>query len=177
MFPIFLNDTVDCVVNNRVLLYADDLNIFREINEVNDCHLLREDLDRLVAWSNDGLKCHMDKLFVISYTKRTKNIIKFKYFFNRVCLQCRSKITYLVVTMDSKCSCTDKISESYRSAYRTLYFQIRQFLNRIFALKLGLFSLVRSRLEFGAVVWHPPHAYLIDVIEQIQIKFILYLFF
>lgn len=179
LFIIFINDIVNSVLNSKVLLYADDLKIFREINDVSDCLLLQQDLDRLVAWSDVGLKFHSDKCFVVSYTRRTHNAVNFQYSMNGNLLGSRSSVTDLGVTIDSKLCFSNHVIESCRSAYRILGFIFRSgsFITNIYSLKLLYCTLVRPKLEFGATVWYPHQTYLVDMIEQIQIKFLRYLFF
>ncbi len=49
LFLLFINNIVDCVKDCRVLLYADDMKIFREVDYLEDCNKLQDDLDRLVV--------------------------------------------------------------------------------------------------------------------------------
>jgi hypothetical protein len=41
LFNIFINDICNSIHNSRYLLFADDLNIFRTIINVDDCKILQ----------------------------------------------------------------------------------------------------------------------------------------
>jgi len=49
LFLIYIND-LDNRVRNWMLKFADDTNIFSEINNAEDGRRLQDDLDRLVRW-------------------------------------------------------------------------------------------------------------------------------
>jgi len=51
LFLVFINDITIGVRNSIILLYADDIKLFRPIAQNSDCYLLEEDLHALVAWS------------------------------------------------------------------------------------------------------------------------------
>jgi len=52
-FLIFINDVVDIFGSGlTVKLFADDVQIYAIINDVNDYVLLQEGLDALYAWSD-----------------------------------------------------------------------------------------------------------------------------
>lgn len=80
LFTLFINNISECIINCNYLLYADDLKLFRTINNVSDCLKIQEDVDRLVSWSNDHLKFHVDKCFVMNFTKKSDaNKIVYNY--------------------------------------------------------------------------------------------------
>jgi len=48
LFIIFINDISYCITNSELLLFADDLKIFRSVNSISDSELLQNDLGVLV---------------------------------------------------------------------------------------------------------------------------------
>ena len=50
LFLIYIDDLEDGVASN-ILKFADDTNIFRRVQTRQECHILQEDLNRLVLWS------------------------------------------------------------------------------------------------------------------------------
>ena len=50
LFPIFVNDLPDWVVN-IISMFADDTKIWRGIYTVEDQESLQDDLDKLMSWS------------------------------------------------------------------------------------------------------------------------------
>lgn len=179
LFVLFINDIVCCVRNSRVLLYADDMKIFREINCVDDCSLLQDDLDRMSVWSRTGLKFNAEKCVVVSYTRKTHNSLHFQYSIDNTVLSIRAKFKDLGVVFDEKFSFSYHIIEICKEAYRKFGFLCRSgsFLKNVYTFKLLYFSLIRSRLEFGFIIWSPYHSYLLEMIEQIQIKFLRFLYY
>jgi len=71
---LFINDIILCVPNSRIILYADDLKIFRTTQTVADCILLQNDLNSLFAWSVENrLPFNIGKCEKITCTrKKTK---------------------------------------------------------------------------------------------------------
>jgi hypothetical protein len=179
LFIIYIDDIVQCVKNSKVLLYADDMKIFRQINSFDDCRLLQEDLDRLVVWSDSGLKFNSDKCVVVRYSRKTRNLLNFSYRMGNTILSVCSSIRDLGVLFDEKFLFSGHIVEICKVAYRNLGFLCRSgsFLKNIDSFKLLYCSLVRSRLEFGNIVWYPYQNYLYDLIEKIQVKFLRFLYF
>ena len=48
---------------SNVFLFADNTKIFREINSIDDCNMLQQDVINLQKWSDDGLlKLHPEKM-------------------------------------------------------------------------------------------------------------------
>ncbi|WP_209391485.1 reverse transcriptase domain-containing protein, partial [Chryseobacterium sp. RR2-3-20] len=45
LFVLFINDIIGCISNSNILLFADDLKIFRTITCLNDCKKLQDDID------------------------------------------------------------------------------------------------------------------------------------
>lgn len=55
LFVLFINDLKDVFRNSRVLMYADDLKIFRTISNGQDVELLQDDLGRFELWCNANM--------------------------------------------------------------------------------------------------------------------------
>ena len=55
LFILFIND-LPSSLNCSSLLFADDLKIFMQIRQEEDCHQLQENLDRISLW------CEVNKL-------------------------------------------------------------------------------------------------------------------
>ena len=52
MFVIFINDLPDVVSSSTAKLFADDTNLFRAVQTIEDYHVMQQDLDNLVKWSH-----------------------------------------------------------------------------------------------------------------------------
>jgi len=64
VFNIYINDIVQ-QVKSPVLQFADDLKMFRIIDDAANYHLLQQDVNNLVSWANKWRlnfivsKCHL----------------------------------------------------------------------------------------------------------------------
>ena len=56
LFLIYINDLEDDI-SSKVLTFADDTKVFRNVTNDTDKQSLQDDLDKLVKWSENG-KCY-----------------------------------------------------------------------------------------------------------------------
>ena len=85
-------------------------------------------------------------------------------------LSVKNSLKDLGVTFDEKFNFSYHVLSICKSAVSTLGFIRRtsNLLRNPNVIKLLYCSLVRSRLEFGSVIWYPYYAYSADLIENIQ---------
>jgi hypothetical protein len=72
LFNVFINDL--CKPNNycKLLIFADDLKIFRFINSQHDCILLQTDISSVSEWCTvNSMRLNIAKTRVVSYTRKT----------------------------------------------------------------------------------------------------------
>ena len=51
LFLLYINDLVNVINNSDVRLYVDDVQLFREVVDLHDVHLLQAVLDNLFKWA------------------------------------------------------------------------------------------------------------------------------
>ncbi|KAG7295979.1 hypothetical protein JYU34_021071 [Plutella xylostella] len=179
LFIIFINDINDCFRNSEYLMFADDMKIFKAINNSIDEELLQEDLDRLSVYClNNKLDINVDKCFHISFTrKRNKHMST--YMLQNQSLTSVSEIRDLGVVHDSKLLFDSHIDSIITKASKALGFLIRS--SRPFkcmkTVKILYCAYVRSHLEYASQIWNPQYDIYIDRLERIQKRFIRYLGF
>jgi hypothetical protein len=74
LFNIFINDNCDYISYSKYLLFADDLKIYRNINNVHDCKLLQSDINSMQNWCfENGMTLNVGKTTstIISFTRKT----------------------------------------------------------------------------------------------------------
>jgi len=82
LFSVFLNSINHSLNHARLLAFADDLKIFYRINSLNDCHVLQDDLNAIVVWTNKlGLDFNIAKCHHMTFT-HLRYPIHFKYAIN-----------------------------------------------------------------------------------------------
>ena len=177
-FILFINDIV-LGVNCYCLLYADDLKLYLAIKDESDCLLLQADLDLINDWcTSNFLPLNAAKCNTVTYTRKL-NPMQYEYAINRIHLNKLEVFKDLGIIFDSKLTFNQHINVIVSSAYKTLGFIIRNSgeLNNIDTLKILFTSFVRSKLEYGSVVWNPKYAVHSKAIEQIHRRFLKFMAF
>nr|CAH7727822.1 unnamed protein product [Callosobruchus chinensis] len=177
LFLLYIND-LTLVVQCSKLLYADDLKIYYSVSTIDDCLVLQQDIDAISAWSlSNHLELNIDKCSIVCYTKKS-NPLRFTYRIGQAILSGQEQIRDLGILFDQKMSFSPHIESTVSSSNRMLGFIIRngrQFSTSV--LKILYTSYVRSKLEYGVLIWYPYYATHISQIERVQRKFLKYLYF
>lgn len=174
LFLMFINDIVDCTNECNILLFADDIKLYKEVSSIEDCIKLQLNLDKLYQWSiTYKLPFNIGKCKTMTYAY-IKNPISYDYTVNNEILTRVIDITDLGVKFDTKLSFAAHIDDLVNKSYRNLGFVLRnakKFTNKRTLLILYS-SFVRSKIEYCSIVWNPYYIKYIQAIENIQKKFI-----
>ena len=178
LFAIFINDITKNLSSN-VLMYADDLKIFRRINNFEDCLELQDDIDKFQNWSiYNLLPVNARKCYVMSLTNKTSKVLYLYSMFSSTLSRVDS-FKDLGVTFDSSLSFAPHVSFIVSEAVKCLGFIIRSsgcFSNGT-TLKRLYVAFVRSKLEYASVVWAPATQIHIQALEKIQRRFLKFVSF
>lgn len=174
LFILFINDINDCFHNCNFLLYADDLKIYRRIENYNDHIEFQNDLDRFSDYClKNKLNLSLEKCKTITFTKKRK-ISTYPYSLDGTRLKRESIIKDLGITLDTKLHFDVHIENILNKAYRMYSFVIRS--GTMFkqpSTYLQLFkTLVRSQIEYAVSVWNPLYDKYINKLESLQKKFL-----
>lgn len=178
LFVIFINDLAT-TLNCGNLLYADDLKLFVAINNIDDCVQLQSQIVELEKWCDKNkLSMNVSKCKVCSYTRKIQQIT-YDYRFNNISLSRCTSTRDLGIHFDSKLSFADHIKQISSAALKMLGFIIRncKFFTNVTALKTLYFTLVRSKLEYGSLIWYPYYNVHIIALENVQRRFLKFLAF
>jgi hypothetical protein len=178
-FIIFINDIELYLSKSKVLLYADDMKIYKSISNKQDAIDFQNDISNLIVWSQiNKLEFNFSKCSVITFSRKRVPLI-FNYSMSNIHLVRLNKIRDLGVTLDSELIFKDHIFDTASKAAQMLGFILRtsRVFNNIHTIKLLYRSLVRSRLEFASIIWNPHNITYIEEIEKVQKRFLKYLFF
>jgi hypothetical protein len=156
LFNLFINDICNSIHNSRYLLFADDLNIYRTIINVDDCKILQHDITSVHNWRLvNGMKSNIVKTTIISFSSKTNSI----YFNYKLCnnLVTRSQcVKDLGVLLDCKLYFHLHIDYILSQGLKMLGL-IRYITSSFSTLEslLVLYNLlVRSKVEYASVVWN-----------------------
>lgn len=174
LFVLFINDIESCFLHSHYLLYADDLKIYRNISDSEDCKLLQEDLDRLASYCNTNkLFLSIPKCKVITFTKKL-NVTYFNYSLGSANLERVKTVRDLGVLFDDRLHFDQHITAITNKAFQMYGFVTR--VCRSFrrpSTYIHLFnSLVRPHLEYASIIWNPLYAQYSLQIERVQRKFL-----
>ena len=176
LFLIYINDMVD-EISCKKLLFADDLKLFYEIKNEEDCVILQNNINYISDMcAKNRLTLNKDKCYVVTYTKK-HNQLTFPYEVSGKCLARKDSIRDLGVIFDSKFTFVEHIYDIIEKAikmYGFVYRSCRDFTN-IKALNNLYYTLIRSRLEYGSIIWYPLYDSHIINIESVQRKYLKFL--
>lgn len=180
LFILFINDIYLSVHHSKFLLYADDFKIYKEIHTVEDSDKLQSDISTVSQYfSTNLLSLNLSKCNCLRFTRNTVNRFDIFYHINDHYLEVVDKIRDLGILFDSELTFRPHAEKIANSAYRMLGFVLRT-ANRFRKVKTILIlynSLVRSLLEYCVAVWDPFYESHINIIERIQRRFCMYIYF
>lgn len=178
LFLIFVNDLPQ-KISTDCLLYADDLKLFKQIDNINDSLQLQKDIDIICDWSvQNKLPFNVNKCSIMTYS-RAKNPKLHVYTMKGSILKRNKEIKDLGILFQPDLSFKNHVDCITSRSYKLLGFIKRatyDFKN-IQVIKNLYNSLLRSHLEFGSAIWNPSIKNLKQIIETIQNKFIKYIYY
>lgn len=178
LFILFINDLTS-LLNCGNLLFADDLKLYSAVTDVDDCLELQTQIDLVEVWCNQNkLFMNVSKCKVCTYTRKSNPVI-FNYSFNSSQLLRCNSTRDLGIYFDNKLTFNEHINLTASAALKILGFILRncRTFTDINALKTLYFSLVRSKLEYGALIWHPYYNSHTHLLERVQRRFLKFLAF
>ena len=178
LFNLFINDLPKYVKYSSILLYADDLKIYRVINDNDDNELLQSDIDSISEWSLVNImKLNTNKCSVMHFSRCSPKL--HSYVLNGSTLTKSNLTKDLGVYLDNKLSFKQHIEMTINSAQKILGFLIRlsKNLKKIKTIETIYHALVRSKLEYACCIWNPVSVTSSNEIEKVQKRLLRYLHF
>lgn len=172
LFALFINDLPP---HSKILLFADDVKIFRKINSHADARYLQNDVDRICNWCQiNKLELNIGKCNKMTFTRKSPaSTHQFLYKLNNTALPTISSCKDLGVIFDTKLSFDLHYKNITSRAYKILGF-ISRSLNKFRQLstyKTLYNTYVRSIIEYCSTVWNPYYNIHSYEIERIQKRF------
>ena len=165
LFLVHIND-LPTRVKSQVRLFADDCLLYRAIKSARDHITLQEDLLALQTWASDwGMRFNAKKCYILSINNKSSHF----YTLNNTTLQQVTSNPYLGITISQDLKWSQHIAKTANKANSTLGLLRR---NLKFcpkeAKRTAYLSMIRSTLEYGAVVWDPYKEEDIKRLERVQ---------
>ena len=156
-------------VRSQVRLFADDCLLYRKIKTFQDQLALQQDLTALKDWAHTwGMKFNATKCYLMSITTYTTPL-HYRYTLDNHILKQVTKNPYLGVLISDNGKWNNHIDKTTKRALCTLGF-LRRNLRRSNFTEIAYKSLIRSSLEYAAIVWDPRPKETSKQIEAVQRK-------
>ena len=172
LFNIYINGVANSTSDGSMVLYADDMLLYRPIAKSEDYHVLQNDINSLSQWITDnnlqfnGGKC---KYMLIS-RKRNQIHPPSPILLNGTPLDRVEVFKYLGIHISSDLSWSHHIQTLCSKTRRMLGLLYRRFYADAdsFTLRQYYLSFIRPHLEYGCEVWDPHLVKDINALEGVQ---------
>jgi ribonuclease P/MRP protein subunit RPP40 len=166
LFLIYIND-IDNGIASKILKFADDTKLYRQVGTAEDIANLRSDLGKLVGWSKEWLMLfNVEKCKVMHIGVGNG---KAGYKMDGVQLQEVHEEMDLGVLVQDNLKCAQQCAKVVGKANRVLGMIKRTFKNFSSNVVMKLYKcLIRPRLEYAVQAWRPYLQKDIDLIEGVQ---------
>ena len=178
LFVMFLNDIVTVISpDTKILMYADDTKIWRQINCEYDHITLQKDIDSLFDWAIvNKMNFHPSKTKVLMVSKYKPPLvdilpfIQYHYKMGNNILEYVNSQKDLGVVMNNTLNFTEQASALYCKANQKFGLLKRtcHFVKDMNKRRVLYISLVRSIFEHCPIVWRPSANTAINKLESIQ---------
>ena len=165
LFLCHINDLPQSV-NSQVRLFADDCLLYRKISSQEDHHILQNDLIELEQWAkNWGMHFNAKKCHLLSINNRSSH-------FYTLCGEILNQVTenpYLGLTLSQDLKWSTHITQLTKKANSTMAVLRRNLRNCTKdCRKIAYISLVRSLMDYGAIIWDPYIQKDVTKLERVQ---------
>ena len=168
MFALYIND-LPSLVSSQLLMFVDDIKLFRCIRSAEDCLVLQNDINIMLDWSKQWLlsfnvlKC---KVLHIGSTPYTGN-----YTLEGIQLEILDNFCDLGIQIDSKLKFHIHTNTVIRKAYCVLGLICKSFECKDPDVMVKLYkTLICPIIEYNNVLWGPFYVLDNQKIERIQRK-------
>ena len=173
LFLLFINDITTLEFSGgSLILYADDILLYRAIQSDTDYKLLQRDIDKLYIWSEENHLCFNPTKCKYLIISRKCNPLRptVNLNINNTVLSKVDHIRYLGVWITENLSWSKHIDVICKNARKKLGFMYRLFYQHssLATLKELYISCVRSQLEYACPVWDPHLRTAVAALEKVQ---------
>ena len=173
LFLLYVNGATNVVFSpgTKLVLYADDMLLFKPINNAEDFMLLQGDMNSLVQWSTSSFLTFNPQKCKFMIVTRKRNLVHSpSLFLNGQAITRVFHYTYLGVTLTSDLPWSKHIHGLCTKAKKMLGLLYRTFyLHTSTSSLLQLYtSLIRPCLEYACEVWNPHILKDVEKLENVQ---------
>ena len=168
LFLCFVNN-IPQHVSNKIRLYADDILLYKVIDNEDDCIDLQKDLDGLQQWENTWqMHFNPPKCQLIRFSNK-HNIIRYNYKIRNEILKETSSLKYFGVHIDQNLTWKEHVNTITNRANRVRGLLQRNFRRSPAEIKIKCYqTLIQPILGYALDVWSPYHIGLINQLESVH---------
>ena len=172
LFILYINNITEILKNALIKIFADDSKLIKEIENEEDRRKLMEDLNAVLKWAEDNKMELNDTKFMLLQHGKQDNL-KQPYRINEnVILEKAEYAKDLGILVDSELKFNQQIDTCTTSASQIAGWTLRVFHSRSKEVMLVLYkALIRPKLEYGCMVFHPQQIGEISKLESVQRTF------
>jgi hypothetical protein len=172
MFLIYIND-ITTVVESDIRLFADDTTLYVNVDNPDTAsRALNRDLEKMGQWAEQWLiKFSPPKSVTLNISRKRNKLRKPQLLFGGQTLKEVSSHKHLGLTLTENLTWNEHIDNIAVSANKLLdilnaykYKLDRKTLEKIY------FTYIRPKLEYSAITWDNIPQYLVDVLENVQLR-------
>lgn len=171
LFILYIDEVARLPLSEgTIIVYADDLCLYRPISCQHDLFILQKDVDMLTdAINNLALKLNADKCKTITFSRKISPL-SFDIYISGTLLNQVSSLKYLGFYLTSDLRWSKHITLMCSTARRKLGYIYRKFYKFSHSSTLLILykAFVRPILEYGAPVWDPHLNKDLQAIESVQ---------
>lgn len=158
LYILFCADLPKCIENTdvKILSYADDTKIFRQIKCKEDAEELQKVMDRLMEWlERNELMLNSEKTYTMSFTRSNNRNYNATYFVKAHQIERKEEMRDLGVIFDSRLKFEAHINH-VESKAKSMHGAAYRFSNEIHSQKIILpiiQTYITPVLEYCSIVW------------------------
>ena len=175
LFTVVVNDISHILKNSNILLFADDLKIYKKIFCYQDKNELQKEINLLYKWClNNGLILNLDKCCFITFGN--SRVLPLDYCINNLKLNKVSVIKDLGIYIDEELNFKSHINYIILKSKKKLNFLKRYTKDFTHAesFRTLYYSYYYPLLMFGSEIWNPVNNDLKKEIEKLNHLFLRY---
>ena len=176
LFILYVNDISFILKSIKILIYADDMKLFIEIQRMEDINAFKNEISVFYNWCKKSLlQLNVKKCMAIIFSRKHRTPHSIISLGNEI-VKNHKVVRDLGVILDSKLTFTDHYNTITHKANKMLGF-IKRFSHNFqdpYTLKTLYITYVRPILEYCSIVWAPYQSLHEQRIESVQKQFLLY---
>ena len=173
LFLIYINGVTEIPLNDGcMLLYADDILLYRQIQSSSDYQLFQQDIDAMESWfSQNNLELNASKCKYMVISRKCQHHQPMNQLtISNALLEKVSDFKYMGVWLSDNLTWTKHVEQITKRATKQAGLIFRRFYahSSSESIKQLYVSFVRPHLEYAAPVWDPHCNSHINALERVQ---------